>query len=135
MVSFFFFQAEDGIRDTSVTGVQTCALPISLERSSQTAGATPRLPVAIEAKGERGLIIQHYPPNHPARRGRWRLHAARPLRDRCTFFARTSTRHLELQPQTPRRIAWPGLPAGSWAKKFPTRQRVSPHWQEETDTG
>src|SRR5437762_14310193 len=28
---FFFFQAEDGIRDTSVTGVQTCALPISSE--------------------------------------------------------------------------------------------------------
>src|SRR5437764_3051496 len=27
---FFFFQAEDGIRDTSVTGVQTCALPISI---------------------------------------------------------------------------------------------------------
>src|SRR5260370_6961450 len=26
----FFFQAEDGIRDSSVTGVQTCALPISL---------------------------------------------------------------------------------------------------------
>src|SRR5260370_30483765 len=29
---FFFFQAEDGIRDSSVTGVQTCALPISLDR-------------------------------------------------------------------------------------------------------
>src|SRR5262249_57391985 len=29
---FFFFQAEDGIRDWSVTGVQTCALPISLTR-------------------------------------------------------------------------------------------------------
>src|SRR5260370_18920480 len=29
-VFFFFFQAEDGIRDSSVTGVQTCALPISL---------------------------------------------------------------------------------------------------------
>src|SRR5437879_1059923 len=27
----FFFQAEDGIRDTSVTGVQTCALPISAD--------------------------------------------------------------------------------------------------------
>src|SRR5699024_11502992 len=26
---FFFFQAEDGIRDRNVTGVQTCALPIS----------------------------------------------------------------------------------------------------------
>src|SRR5258708_8588724 len=28
-VCFFFFQAEDGIRDDLVTGVQTCALPIS----------------------------------------------------------------------------------------------------------
>ena len=27
---FFFFQAEDGIRDHCVTGVQTCALPISV---------------------------------------------------------------------------------------------------------
>src|SRR6267378_6497325 len=29
MIFFFFFQAEDGIRDLYVTGVQTCALPIS----------------------------------------------------------------------------------------------------------
>src|SRR5207237_5663551 len=28
MICLFFFQAEDGIRDSSVTGVQTCALPI-----------------------------------------------------------------------------------------------------------
>src|SRR2546422_8995706 len=28
MLFFFFFQAEDGIRDVAVTGVQTCALPI-----------------------------------------------------------------------------------------------------------
>src|SRR6266852_7339950 len=34
---FFFFQAEDGIRDATVTGVQTCALPIS----------APRRPVAV----------------------------------------------------------------------------------------
>src|SRR5438046_3790765 len=32
IVFFFFFQAEDGIRDWSVTGVQTCALPISPPR-------------------------------------------------------------------------------------------------------
>src|SRR5437764_11854842 len=31
-LEFFFFQAEDGIRDTSVTGVKTCALPISAAR-------------------------------------------------------------------------------------------------------
>src|SRR5256884_3456748 len=30
----FFFQAEDGIRDVAVTGVQTCALPISAEPST-----------------------------------------------------------------------------------------------------
>src|SRR5262249_59401031 len=32
----FFFQAEDGIRDWSVTGVQTCALPISICISKQS---------------------------------------------------------------------------------------------------
>src|SRR5690606_40131800 len=32
---FFFFQAEDGIRDFHVTGVQTCALPILLEEQRQ----------------------------------------------------------------------------------------------------
>src|SRR5438034_5940664 len=31
---FFFFQAEDGIRDHCVTGVQTCALPIWTRRSA-----------------------------------------------------------------------------------------------------
>src|SRR5215216_6861942 len=33
MFFFFFFQAEDGIRDDLVTGVQTCALPISISTS------------------------------------------------------------------------------------------------------
>src|SRR2546430_9773386 len=32
-VFFFFFQAEDGIRDLTVTGVQTCALPIYTPRA------------------------------------------------------------------------------------------------------
>src|SRR5437763_15110741 len=36
---YFFFQAEDGIRDTSVTGVQTCALPISM----RAAGRSPSM--------------------------------------------------------------------------------------------
>src|SRR5256885_4058419 len=31
---FFFFQAEDGIRDYKVTGVQTCALPICADRAT-----------------------------------------------------------------------------------------------------
>src|SRR2546430_3220831 len=36
-ILFFFFQAEDGIRDLTVTGVQTCALPISIPNSATTA--------------------------------------------------------------------------------------------------
>src|SRR5256885_10496043 len=39
LLGFFFFQAEDGIRDYKVTGVQTCALPIFADRSSR--GAHP----------------------------------------------------------------------------------------------
>src|SRR6266852_7989319 len=35
MCVFFFFQAEDGIRDATVTGVQTCALPISRSSASR----------------------------------------------------------------------------------------------------
>src|SRR5258708_9077557 len=40
---FFFFQAEDGIRDDLVTGVQTCALPISIP-STQDARSAFALP-------------------------------------------------------------------------------------------
>src|SRR3712207_8512346 len=51
MLDFFFFQAEDGIRDIGVTGVQTCALPICPSggpsgrgrgRSGGASGARPR---------------------------------------------------------------------------------------------
>src|SRR5437764_15336561 len=38
----FFFQAEDGIRDTSVTGVQTCALPISTPAAPAPFQTSPR---------------------------------------------------------------------------------------------
>src|SRR2546421_9439450 len=47
---FFFFQAEDGIRDLIVTGVQTCALPISKDarvpvtRTLGASGSLCRLP-------------------------------------------------------------------------------------------
>src|SRR5947208_9392896 len=38
---FFFFQAEDGIRDDLVTGVQTCALPISRSPPPAATGPAP----------------------------------------------------------------------------------------------
>src|SRR2546425_3423326 len=44
---FFFFQAEDGIRDKLVTGVQTCALPISFQdRRPRLPQHAPRDPAA-----------------------------------------------------------------------------------------
>src|SRR5205807_4596521 len=46
VLRFFFFQAEDGIRDYKVTGVQTCALPISIMLST-TAGPARMLPCAV----------------------------------------------------------------------------------------
>src|SRR5690606_40368982 len=48
---FFFFQAEDGIRDFHVTGVQTCALPISREAAEST--GDPRLMAAIDLRAGR----------------------------------------------------------------------------------
>src|SRR2546426_6253052 len=45
---FFFFQAEDGIRDYKVTGVQTCALPIS-DRSGASPGKDPCPELATRA--------------------------------------------------------------------------------------
>src|SRR5438876_2262338 len=41
IVFFFFFQAEDGIRDGRVTGVQTCALPISCTTRTSSRGGPP----------------------------------------------------------------------------------------------
>src|SRR5437764_7249260 len=51
MLFFFFFQAEDGIRDTSVTGVQTCALPIS------EAGIAGAVPGFVPAGGTQAFAI------------------------------------------------------------------------------
>src|SRR5256884_9036827 len=43
-VFFFFFQAEDGIRDVAVTGVQTCALPILYLRARSGISYLPQEP-------------------------------------------------------------------------------------------
>src|SRR5437764_9328995 len=62
LLNYFFFQAEDGIRDTSVTGVQTCALPIS------GAGAHPRTgPEAPRFAGAAVPDALGVPAPHPRR--------------------------------------------------------------------
>src|SRR3989449_5488641 len=59
---FFFFQAEDGIRDVAVTGVQTCALPISIESVPPLSGSTDSIAVGagIHAEGNGiGVVVTH----------------------------------------------------------------------------
>src|SRR5256885_6260175 len=53
---FFFFQAEDGIRDYKVTGVQTCALPIW-----GRATRNPRTIVRRRLATERDNFVTHSP--------------------------------------------------------------------------
>src|SRR5436305_7953553 len=47
----FFFQAEDGIRDADVTGVQTCALPIYDTPSHPTSGLSRLAPTFLIPRG------------------------------------------------------------------------------------
>src|SRR5205085_828242 len=48
--AFFFFQAEDGIRDLTVTGVQTCALPITLVDTVRN----------LDALGADMIVMRHH---------------------------------------------------------------------------
>src|SRR6185369_6828470 len=62
MVFFFFFQAEDGIRDSSVTGVQTCALPISSPPSGHE---------SWPLGGDAEIVLAEPPPHVQLPRGPW----------------------------------------------------------------
>ena len=58
-VFFFFFQAEDGIRDWSVTGVQTCALPIWLVDGFPLPPAQRVKDASRRERGERRSLRRH----------------------------------------------------------------------------
>src|SRR5256885_3969650 len=63
---FFFFQAEDGIRDYKVTGVQTCALPISITAIGNPAStfrqaSTSDLSDRSDARGDKdGRVVSFF---------------------------------------------------------------------------
>ena len=68
---FFFFQAEDGIRDWSVTGVQTCALPICIDRAVDdlmaVADAAELDAFDILASSQSAAIAFHFAARFPER--------------------------------------------------------------------
>src|SRR2546422_1780958 len=62
MFFFFFFQAEDGIRDVAVTGVQTCALPIcALGEPPGAPGGDGRIIEALVWQSHAGLLEASWP--------------------------------------------------------------------------
>src|SRR5688500_14883966 len=96
MTNFFFFQAEDGIRDYKVTGVQTCALPILIRNPRVRAEYDP----CIEIRGAADVAVLVYRRGE-ARSGAVNSHAR--LLDQDS--GRGLGRHHEGEKQRPRSAA------------------------------
>src|SRR2546429_2412071 len=107
---YFFFQAEDGIRDVAVTGVQTCALPIYArpDRPRQLAQSRD---VVGEARAARPTDLRARRRDHPAR---WR-HASRLLPPEPPEHQHR---------QTDARDVAPGVRAGATAARYWTSNSV-----------
>src|SRR3989454_5472030 len=89
LIIFFFFQAEDGIRDYKVTGVQTCALPIwkpshgsSVEHGTTIGGRSGSL--HLPRAGVRGKLERYF-----------YTHAHSQRRSGCGFFSHVEQRNQE----------------------------------------
>src|SRR6266487_5412221 len=63
---FFFFQAEDGIRDGRVTGVQTCALPISGGAAIELGGGSVPVSAAAQIAALEGHVRELAARTQPA---------------------------------------------------------------------
>src|SRR5690606_40483961 len=90
---FFFFQAEDGIRDFHVTGVQTCALPIS--RFLRQRARDEHTPPLAAAQVANLPVAQVGQPNALQRRlDRLPVFAARPAQPANLARARSEERRV-----------------------------------------
>src|SRR5712664_2487264 len=128
---FFFFQAEDGIRDLIVTGVQTCALPISRDAKFVfAANATElRLEIAYWASA-RSLRIQRstqreQAPQRPAHGllegeegGRWARIPSRP-----PSGARSRAASTRLSAPKKSRCSWPRFRRVASSQRHPAALR------------
>src|SRR3989449_4865806 len=122
---FFFFQAEDGIRDVAVTGVQTCALPIYGRRADEAGDAAQALeprPAALDARAHEivprlaGRRRQLHRAVHRARRDPAERDPRDDRRDPLVGDdeVRAAAEDAEGEPATPRpraRVQEPGLVA------------------------
>src|SRR6266498_5328720 len=104
---FFFFQAEDGIRDADVTGVQTCALPICRRGLAVVMGSREGRPMVLtQERRYFRLSARDFdePPRPVARIDLPRSGSARSARVRRDLAARLAT--LNVRPPRARRPRW-----------------------------
>src|SRR2546422_10911001 len=97
---FFFFQAEDGIRDVAVTGVQTCALPISERRRAgyqrrPTLGAKVNFVPNLYPLVSRGDVPPLATPRTPPTYGAKPRHVLRPVSTSCSPASKSTTSRSE----------------------------------------
>src|SRR5437588_11184641 len=106
--TFFFFQAEDGIRCHCVTGVQTCALPISEGLGPPTSGAGERVyrtPHVPRPAAGRGFGAGLFPVHSPLQRESW-LVSSPPLTNMLKFSGSRRLRSEERRVRTECRSRW-----------------------------
>src|SRR2546422_10597556 len=114
---FFFFQAEDGIRDVAVTGVQTCALPILRAEQAFLEGTRDLLDERALAWHRAAALLQLTERLPTAGRGDWRERAHALLGE----ATRLAERAAQPETMTPRqraavRVRAPALELGLQAR-------------------
>src|SRR2546430_3181693 len=92
---YFFFQAEDGIRDLTVTGVQTCALPI------YGRPAPPRNPGRRVRRGRHALVPR---PVRPGDRKSTRLNSSHSQISYAVFCLKKKKIHLVMKESRDRTV-------------------------------
>src|SRR2546430_16552493 len=128
----FFFQAEDGIRDLTVTGVQTCALPISallfiqqtaatfvefVERGDLSDAAHERFNDMMNThfEGIRDYIVTHYKTNTRTDTEYWRANAANlNLSDDLQKLYSLRMAGKSIAPAVGQQVLGKGYPVFSW---------------------
>src|SRR2546427_9543873 len=115
----FFFQAEDGIRDLTVTGVQTCALPIYGGGTADSADDDPRASVGLRRRKRRGGSCRTAP------QWLWRRRVARGgvAAPRCAL---TATRPETAARSPPTLLSTGSLAIRSGELRFDTSGRAHP---------
>src|SRR2546429_5936035 len=88
----FFLQAEAGIRDVAVTGVQTCALPILVDDQAEGRRTGDVVPVEDEPIAKDAAISAHGPPTPQYRGHRSRAHRSWEKHFRYRKIGRASCR-------------------------------------------